>query len=207
MVTVEDDEEEEEETLSSLTTAPRLSMVQPKRSDEKVCPSCFLLVRAVLRRVRWVTMIARLSAGDGTTHSPAQPTDVAEPMNLEEMARRGIADERGGERLLEVTPARAEQWFVEGYVTLVALIDDVPVGFLSMRTGEVSFIEGVFVHPAPARSDAAMRWLTKLATSPKNAAVAVSKRSHCQAIVKRKPYERAAIKAITVAVDLSDPSS
>ena len=77
----------------------------------------------------------------------AQPTDVAELTNLEAMARRGIADERGGERLLEVTPARAEKWFVEGYVTLVALIDDVPVGFLSMRTGEVSFIEGVFVHP------------------------------------------------------------
>ena len=59
----------------------------------------------------------------------AQLTDVAELQNLEDMARRHIADERGGERLLEETPSRKDQWFADGYVTLVALIDDVPVGF------------------------------------------------------------------------------
>ena len=44
----------------------------------------------------------------------AQLTDVAELQNLEEMARRRIADERGGERLLEVTPPRYDHWFAEG---------------------------------------------------------------------------------------------
>ncbi len=140
----------------------------------------------------------------------AQPTDVAELTNLEEMARRGIADERGGERLLEVTPARAEQWFVEGYVTLVALIDDVPVGFLSMRTGEISSIEGVFVHPGAreigsgdALGDAA-RSIAKERGSRRLEAIALPGDRETKNL-----YERAAItaKAITVAVDLSDPSS
>ena len=118
----------------------------------------------------------------------AQPTDVAELTNLEEMARRGIADERGGERLLEVTPARAEQWFVEGYVTLVALIDDVPVGFLSMRTGEISSIEGVFVHPGAREIGCGDALVDEARSIAKDAAAAVSKRSHCRVIVKRKTF-------------------
>ena len=140
----------------------------------------------------------------------AQPTDVAELTNLEEMARRGIADERGGERLLEVTPARAGQWFVEGYVTLVALIDDVPVGFLSMRTGEISSIEGVFVHPGAREigcGDALVdeaRSIAKERGSRRLEAIALPGDRETKNL-----YERAAItaKAITVAVDLSDPSS
>ena len=140
----------------------------------------------------------------------AQPTDVAELTNLEEMARRGIADERGGERLLEVTPPRAEQWFVEGYVTLVALIDDVPVGFLSMRTGEISSIEGVFVHPGAREigcGDALVdeaRSIAKERGSRRLEAIALPGDRETKNL-----YERAAItaKAITVAVDLSDPSS
>lgn len=47
MVTVEDDEEEEEETPVVVdNSAETVDGVQPKRSDEKVCPSCFLLVRS-----------------------------------------------------------------------------------------------------------------------------------------------------------------
>ncbi|MGA0270360.1 MAG: hypothetical protein ACO3ME_08705, partial [Ilumatobacteraceae bacterium] len=47
MVTVEDDEEEEEETPVLVdNSAEAVDGVQPKRSDEKVCPSCFLLVRS-----------------------------------------------------------------------------------------------------------------------------------------------------------------
>ena len=47
MVTVEDDEEEEEETpVIADNSAEAVDGVQPKRSDEKVCPSCFLLVRS-----------------------------------------------------------------------------------------------------------------------------------------------------------------
>ena len=140
----------------------------------------------------------------------AQPTDVAELQNLEEMARRRIADERGGERLLEVTPARVDQWFVDGYVTLVALIDDVPVGFLSMRTGDISFIEGVFVHPGAREigcGDALVdeaRSIAKERGGRRLEAIALPGDRETKNL-----YERAAItaKAITVAVDLSDPSS
>ncbi|MEC6988000.1 MAG: GNAT family N-acetyltransferase [Actinomycetota bacterium] len=140
----------------------------------------------------------------------AQLTDVAELQNLEEMARRRIADERGGERLLEVTPPRDDQWFAEGYVTLVALIDDVPVGFLSMRTGAISFIEGVFVHPdarevgcGDALVDEA-RNIAKERGGRRLEAIALPGDRETKNL-----YERAAItaKAITVAVDLSDPSS
>ncbi|MCH1489372.1 MAG: hypothetical protein L7T83_03030 [Ilumatobacteraceae bacterium] len=47
MVTVEDDEEEEGETPVIVdNSAEAVDGVQPKRSDEKVCPSCFLLVRS-----------------------------------------------------------------------------------------------------------------------------------------------------------------
>ena len=140
----------------------------------------------------------------------AQPTDVAELQNLEEMARRRIADERGGERLLEVTPARVDQWFLDGYVTLVALIDDVPVGFLSMRIGEISFIEGVFVHPDAREVGCGdglvdeARNIAKERGGRRLEAIALPGDRETKNL-----YERAAItaKAITVAVDLSDPSS
>ena len=47
MVTVEDNEDEEEETPVVVdNSAEAVEGVQPKRSDEKVCPSCFLLVRS-----------------------------------------------------------------------------------------------------------------------------------------------------------------
>ena len=47
MVTVEDGEEEEEETPVLVdNSAEAVDGVQPKRSDEKVCPSCFLLVKS-----------------------------------------------------------------------------------------------------------------------------------------------------------------
>lgn len=47
MVTVEDNEEEEEGTPVVVdNSAEAVDGVQPKRSDEKVCPSCFLLVRS-----------------------------------------------------------------------------------------------------------------------------------------------------------------
>lgn len=47
MVTVQDDEEEEGETPVIVdNSAEAVDGVQPKRSDEKVCPSCFLLVRS-----------------------------------------------------------------------------------------------------------------------------------------------------------------
>lgn len=140
----------------------------------------------------------------------AQLTDVAELQNLEDMARRRIADERGGERLLEVTPPRGEQWFAEGHVTLVALIEDVPVGFLSMRTGAISFIEGVFVHPDAREvgcGDALVgeaRNIAKESGGRRLEAIALPGDRETKNL-----YERAAItaKAITVAVDLSDPSS
>lgn len=141
---------------------------------------------------------------------PAQPTDVAELNNLEAMARRRIADERGGERLLEVTPARADQWFAEGYVTLLALIDDVPVGFLSLRTGRISFIEGVFVHP-DAREVGCGDAL--VAEARKVAEESGGRRLEAIALPgdreTKNLYERAAItaKAITVAVDLRVPSN
>jgi len=140
----------------------------------------------------------------------AQLTDVAELQSLEEMARRRIADERGGERLLEVTPPRGGQWFAEGHVTLVALIEDVPVGFLSMRTGAISFIEGVFVHPdarevgcGDALVDEA-RNIAKESGGRRLEAIALPGDRETKNL-----YERAAItaKAITVAVDLRDLSS
>ncbi|MCH1489371.1 MAG: GNAT family N-acetyltransferase [Ilumatobacteraceae bacterium] len=140
----------------------------------------------------------------------AQPSDVAELRILEEIARSGIAVERGGERLLEVTPARADQWFVEGYVTLVALIDDVPVGFLSMRTGEISFIEGVFVHPDAREVGCGDALVDKARSIAKESG---GRRLEAIALPgdreTKNLYERAAItaKAITVAIDLSDPSS
>ena len=47
MVTVEEDDEDEEDTpLVVDSNAEAVDGVQPKRSDEKVCPSCFLLVRS-----------------------------------------------------------------------------------------------------------------------------------------------------------------
>jgi hypothetical protein len=47
MVTVEDNKEEEEGTPVVVDNSAELSDgVQPKRSDEQVCPSCFLIVRS-----------------------------------------------------------------------------------------------------------------------------------------------------------------
>ena len=141
---------------------------------------------------------------------PAEAKDVPDLNDLEEMARRGIANERGGERLLEITPARAEQWFAEDYVTLLAVFDDVPVGFLSLRTGEISFFEGVYVHPDAREvgcGDALVAEARRIAIE--------SGGRRLEAIAlpgdreTKNLYERAAItaKAITVAVDFSDPSS
>ena len=47
MVTVEEDEEDEDEAPVLVENpAEAVDGVQPKRSDEKVCSSCFLLVRS-----------------------------------------------------------------------------------------------------------------------------------------------------------------
>lgn len=140
----------------------------------------------------------------------ALPEDVVELNTLEIQARRGIEEERGGKRLLEITAPRGGEWFSAGLVVLVALIDDVPVGYLVMREGDIAVIEAVFVH-AEAREvgcgDALLEAARSIAES------LGSRRLEATALPgdreTKNLYERASItaKAITVSVELSGPSS
>ena len=45
MVAAEDEEDEEEEDVPPTSVARPLDGLQPKRADEMLCSSCFLLVR------------------------------------------------------------------------------------------------------------------------------------------------------------------
>ena len=140
----------------------------------------------------------------------AQQSDVAEIKALEIEARRHLLGERGGPRLLELMPERAENWFADGFSTLVSLIDDIPVGFLTLRLGDVAVIEGVYVRPEAREigcGDALVAEARRMAEkggSRRLEAIALPGDRETKNL-----YERAAItaKAITVAVDLSDPSS
>lgn len=140
----------------------------------------------------------------------ALPEDAAELNDLEELARLGIREARGGKRLLELVPPRQGNWFTSGLVVLVAVIEDLPVGYLVMNPGDIAVIEAVFVH-AQAREvgcgDALLEAAREIAQS------AGSRRLEAIALPgdreTKNLYERAAItaKAITVSVDLSSPSN
>jgi GNAT superfamily N-acetyltransferase len=74
--------------------------------------------------------------------------------DIERMARDGIAGARGSAALLEGRPAVGPRWadriIDPDAIVLLALIDDVPVGFLeaSSTVGEqVALIDQVFVEP------------------------------------------------------------
>ena len=140
----------------------------------------------------------------------ALPEDVADLEVLEDQARRGIEQARGGKRLLELVEPREGKWFSAGVVVLVALIDDVPLGYLVMTEGDVAVIESVFVHPEAREvgcGDALLDAARAIATS------SGSRRLEATALPgdreTKNLYERASItaKAITVSVDLSGPSS
>ena len=140
----------------------------------------------------------------------ALPEDVAELNALESQARQAIEVQRGGKRLLEVTVSRKGEWFSAGLVVLVALIDDVPVGYLVMSEGDIAVIEAVFVHPEAREigcGDALLQAARAIAES------LGSRRLEATALPgdreTKNLYERASItaKAITVSVELNGPSS
>ena len=140
----------------------------------------------------------------------ALPEDVAELDVLEVQARNGVITARGGQRLLELVAPRSGRWFSPGVVVLVAVIEDVPVGYLVMQEGDIAVIEAVFVHPEAREvgcGDALLEAAREIAQS------GGSRRLEATALPgdreTKNLYERASItaKAITVSVELSGPSS
>jgi len=140
----------------------------------------------------------------------ALPHDVGELNKLEHLARLDLSEERGGQRLLDLVASRTNRWFEDGVATLVALIDDVPVGFLVLKLDDIAVIESVFVR-IEAREIGCGDGLLGVARSI--AEEFGSRRLEAIALPgdreTKNLYERAAItaKAITVSVELSGPSN
>jgi ribosomal protein S18 acetylase RimI-like enzyme len=80
--------------------------------------------------------------------------DVEVLQELECAARAGIDDARGGRPLLDSSPAVGNHWSErisdDDTIVLVALIDEVPVGYLEVVSpldDEIAQIRQIFVHP------------------------------------------------------------
>ena len=79
----------------------------------------------------------------------AVDADRAELTDLERAARAQLADQRGGARWLEEHAAHGPDWDTAGEApALVAVLDDVPVGYLvTRRDGPVVRVVDVYVRP------------------------------------------------------------
>jgi ribosomal protein S18 acetylase RimI-like enzyme len=68
---------------------------------------------------------------------------------LEELARAGLAEQRGGDLWLALHPAQSPDWVVvDRDEVAVGVIDDVIVGYLRFHVdGDVVYVDDVFVHP------------------------------------------------------------
>lgn len=80
----------------------------------------------------------------------ATADDAAELAELETAARAALVEARGGERWLTEYPRLGHAWTarIAAGGVFVALVDDVPVGFLTIDVAvPVATVEQVFVHP------------------------------------------------------------
>lgn len=144
------------------------------------------------------------------TVRPATTADEADLDRLEGEARSKLSETRGGPRLLELVPSRRGRWLGEGVETLVADLDGFCVGFLVGVPGQTWVVESVYVMPEARELGFGDELLAAAITSAKRAG---SVRLEATALPgdrdTKNLYERAGVtaKAITVAVDLNDPST
>ncbi len=140
----------------------------------------------------------------------AQIHDLAELNRLENEAREALIAARGGARLLEMLPLRSNHWFEAGIEVLVADLDGLCVGYLVGVPGEIWKVEIVYVMPQ-AREVGFGDALLEMAMD--SARGSGARRFEAIALPgdreTKNLYERAGVtaKAITVAVELSGPSS
>jgi GNAT superfamily N-acetyltransferase len=79
----------------------------------------------------------------------ARPSDRAELVWLEELARAALAGQRGADLWLDLHAAQSPTWpAVDAGDVLVAVIDEVPIGYLRVHVADdVLYVDDVFVHP------------------------------------------------------------
>ena len=135
----------------------------------------------------------------------ATPTDISALDELESEARHAVLSTRGGQRWCAVVPARTGRWFDGETAVFLAVLEQVPVGYLVLRCGEVAEVESVWVDPG-AREVGFGDWLLEAAL---NAAIDAGSRLLEGTALPgdrdlKNLFERAGIvaRAITVSVQL-----
>lgn len=144
------------------------------------------------------------------TVRPADTPDEADLDQLEEAARAGLVEVRGGPRLLELVPPRRGRWFGDGVETLVAVLDGWCVGYLVGLPGDIWVVESVYVMPEVRELGFGDELLaTAIASARRAGAVRLEATALPGDRETKNLYERAGVtaKAITVALELSDPST
>ncbi len=145
----------------------------------------------------------------------ARPADVDDLVELEVTARRALVDQRGGGRWLDEHPAHDDAWAevvgADRPVVLVAVLDDLPVGFLVLDpTPPVARVEQVYVLPEARELGFGDELL---ATAIDHARQAGATRIEGEALpgdrTIKNLYERAGITArlIVVSAPISGPAS
>ena len=149
------------------------------------------------------------------TVRPLEAGDAGEVAALETMARTALLEQRGGPALMAEQPAVGDWASLVAHPvqrTWVALIDDVPVGYLqcSVAAGGAAEVLQVFVHP-DARELGFGDWLLEAALqAARDAGSTVLEGTALPGDRDTKNlYERAGIKArkITVSLPLSSEAT
>lgn len=142
------------------------------------------------------------------TVRPVVAGDASEVAALETMARTALLEQRGGPALLAEQPAVGDWSQLVGHPTQrawVALVDDVPVGYLqcSIVAGGAAEVLQVFVHPE-ARELGFGDWLLEAALeAARDAGSTVLEGTALPGDRDTKNlYERAGIKARKITVSL-----